>query len=160
MRRAIPSLAFLDGAARSGIAAAAGLPRGRQRKAPEPELIEPDLAEAVFLPLAGAGGALVLLADDPIRAAARRRYRDLVEASSDFIWETDRLGRFVFCRSRTAFGHPARDLLGRNAAEYVVDASPLPYPAFQARRRWSQSMSGCSGRTGRSAAVDHGDPVP
>jgi diguanylate cyclase (GGDEF)-like protein/PAS domain S-box-containing protein len=103
-----------------------------------------DCADAVILPLVGRGhgaaGALVLIATNPAESALRRaliesrqRYRDLVEAASDFVWETDRHGRFVFLSGPGAFGYATRDLLGRLATDFVVDASPLPYPVFQAR---------------------------
>jgi diguanylate cyclase (GGDEF)-like protein/PAS domain S-box-containing protein len=103
-----------------------------------------DCADAVIQPLLGrgpgAGGALVLIATNPAESALRRaliesrqRFRDLVEAASDFVWETDRHGRFVFLSGAGAFGYATGDLLGRLATDFVVDASPLPYPVFQAR---------------------------
>ncbi|WP_189049221.1 GGDEF domain-containing protein [Aliidongia dinghuensis] len=100
-----------------------------------------DCADVIIQPLVGrAAGALVLIATNPAESALRRaliesrqRYRDLVEAASEFVWETDRHGRFVFLSGSGAFGYATRDLLGRLATDFVVDASPLPYPVFQAR---------------------------
>ena len=71
-----------------------------------------DCADVVVQPLVGrAAGALVLIATNPAESALRRaliesrqRYRDLVEAASEFVWETDRHGRFVFLSGSGAFG--------------------------------------------------------
>jgi diguanylate cyclase (GGDEF)-like protein/PAS domain S-box-containing protein len=97
-------------------------------------------SDAIILNLEQDAGALVLIATNPAESAMRRaliesrqRYRDLVEISSDFIWETDRHGRFVFMSGAGALGHSTRDMLGRHSSDFVVDASPLPFPVFQAR---------------------------
>jgi len=99
-----------------------------------------EFSDAVVMPLDGLSGALVLIATNPAESAMRRaliesrqRYRDLVEISSDFIWETDRHGRFVFMSGAGALGYSTRDMLGRYSADFVVDTSPLPYSVFQAR---------------------------
>jgi diguanylate cyclase (GGDEF)-like protein/PAS domain S-box-containing protein len=99
-----------------------------------------ECADAVIMPLVGQGEALVLIATNPAESVLRRaliesrqRYRDLIDASSDFVWETDRNGRFVFVSADGALGYETRDILGRVAAEFVVDASALAYPVFQAR---------------------------
>jgi len=99
-----------------------------------------ECADAVILPLVGRAGALVVIATNPAESALRRaliesrqRYRDLIDASSDFVWETDRHGRFVFLSAAGALGYSTRDLLGRMANDFVVDASTLEYPVFQAR---------------------------
>lgn len=114
-----------------------------------------ECADAVILPLEGRFGALVVIATNPAESALRRaliesrqRYRDLVDASSDFVWETDRHGRFVFLSSGGALGYASRDLLGRLAVDFIVDAAPLPYPVFQARQTvlatdvWLQGADG------------------
>jgi diguanylate cyclase (GGDEF)-like protein/PAS domain S-box-containing protein len=99
-----------------------------------------ECADAVILPLVGRAGALVVITTNPAESALRRaliesrqRYRDLIDASSDFVWETDRHGRFVFVSAAGALGHSTRDLLGRIATDFVVDAMSLTYPVFQAR---------------------------
>jgi diguanylate cyclase (GGDEF)-like protein/PAS domain S-box-containing protein len=99
-----------------------------------------ECADAVILPLTGRVGALVVIATNPAESAVRRaliesrqRYRDLIDASSDFVWETDRHGRFVFLSAAGALGYSTRDMLGRLATDFVVDASILAYPVFQAR---------------------------
>jgi diguanylate cyclase (GGDEF)-like protein/PAS domain S-box-containing protein len=57
----------------------------------------------------------------PALAESRARYKDLVEISSDFVWETDRDGRFCFVSPRGALGYAARELIGR----FVVEVLPL-----------------------------------
>jgi diguanylate cyclase (GGDEF)-like protein/PAS domain S-box-containing protein len=52
-------------------------------------------------------------------AESRQRYKDLVEISSDFAWETDVEGRFGFVTPRGALGWRAGDLVGRDAASFL-----------------------------------------
>jgi diguanylate cyclase (GGDEF)-like protein/PAS domain S-box-containing protein len=75
------------------------------------------------------GGAHLLLVgrdvslDDNLRAtlvASRQRYKDLVEISSDFAWETDGKGKFVFVSPGGALGYGADALVGRKAENFVV----------------------------------------
>ena len=71
-------------------------------------------------------------------ADSRRRYKDLVEISSDFAWETDGSGAFVFVSPRGALGFTAEQLVGRDATFILVDyegTSP-----FAARRRTEQQQ--------------------
>ena len=117
-------------------AMAAGAMRMERLNGPFPG----ECADAVVLPIAGREGALVVIATNPAESALRRaliesrqRYRDLIDASSDFVWETDRHGRFVFLSAGGALGYSTRNLLGRLAADFVVDTSTLTYPVFQAR---------------------------
>jgi len=67
--------------------------------------------------LAGAPGAA--LVDALIES--RQRYKDLVEISSDFAWETDAAGRFAFVSPQGVLGWPPEALLGRAAAEFLDD---------------------------------------
>lgn len=63
---------------------------------------------------------------------SRQRYKDLVEMSSDFSWETDTEGRFAFVSPKGALGFRADELVGRTAVEFVSnpeDFSPLPFAA-------------------------------
>jgi diguanylate cyclase (GGDEF)-like protein/PAS domain S-box-containing protein len=84
--------------------------------------------EALLLPL-GDGARVLALLDDAaltrhLREAlieSRRRYKDLVEISSDFAWETDEAGRFTFVSPRGALGWSAEALLGRGAAEFLAE---------------------------------------
>jgi diguanylate cyclase (GGDEF)-like protein/PAS domain S-box-containing protein len=74
------------------------------------------------------GGAHLLLMgrdvslDDNLRATlveSRQRYKDLVEISSDFAWETGERGTFVFVSPGGALGYGADDLVGQEAASFV-----------------------------------------
>ena len=79
------------------------------------------------LPWSGAPAALLLGRDitleRSLRAAlieSRQRYKDLVDASSEFAWETDDKGRFTFVSAVQALGYTASELIGRQAAELMV----------------------------------------
>lgn len=71
-------------------------------------------------------------------ADSRRRYKDLVEISSDFAWETDRGGAFVFVSPRGALGFTAEQLVGRDASFILDDAGADSPSPFVARRRIEQ----------------------
>ncbi|MHA1569446.1 MAG: diguanylate cyclase [Alphaproteobacteria bacterium] len=58
-----------------------------------------------------------------VLAESRQRYKDLVEISSDFAWETGANGAFVFVSPRGALGYTAEELVGRRAESFLV-ASP------------------------------------
>ncbi len=71
-------------------------------------------------------------------ADSRQRYKDLVEISSDFAWETDADGAFAFVSPRGALGYTAGALIGRQAASFVVEprrADSLPFAARQSVER-------------------------
>ena len=150
-------LAGLHESARREIVIAAGLAQAQETVRLE-RLNGPfpgDAADAVLMPLRERAGVLVLVATNPAEGALRRaliesrqRYRDLVEACSDFVWETDRHGRFTFLSAAGVLGYSTRDMLGRFAADFVIDASSIPYPVFQAREKvlnadvWLQRADG------------------
>ncbi len=75
------------------------------------------------------GAAALLLARDvtlerSLRAAlveSRQRYKDLVEISSDFAWETDADGDFTFVSPRGALGYAASELAGSNGKALLAD---------------------------------------
>ncbi|HUH86100.1 MAG TPA: sensor domain-containing diguanylate cyclase [Stellaceae bacterium] len=86
--------------------------------------------EALLLPLADGARRLALLRDAALahnlRAAlvdSRQRYKDLVEISSDFAWETDADGRFAFVSPQGVAGWAPDTLLGRAAADFLVEPS-------------------------------------
>lgn len=93
----------------------------------------------------GAAAEVVLLARDVSLAAnlrqaladSRQRFKDLVEISSDFAWETDASGAFTFVSPKGAFGWSATDFLGRAAASFIADAESGDAAAspFTARNR-------------------------
>lgn len=73
-------------------------------------------------PARGGTGSL----EQSLRAAlveSRSRYKDLVELSSDFAFETDSAGRFVFVSPKGALGYSAGELVGRMAADLIFDPS-------------------------------------
>jgi diguanylate cyclase (GGDEF)-like protein/PAS domain S-box-containing protein len=74
---------------------------------------------------------------------SRQRYKDLTELASDFIWETDRFGRFSFISPQLALGWPAHTLVGRPVVEFLADfavGEDLP-PVFRARERTSDEIA-------------------
>lgn len=82
------------------------------------------------------GAAALLLGRDvtlerSLRAAlveSRQRYKDLVDISSDFAWETDADGDFTFVSPRGALGYAASELVGRSGNSLLADpegASPF-----------------------------------
>ncbi len=52
---------------------------------------------------------------------SRQRYRDIVEVSSAFAWETDGSGKFVFVSPRGALGYKADDIVGRFPRNFLLD---------------------------------------
>ncbi len=52
---------------------------------------------------------------------SRRRYKELVDISSDFCWETGEDGRFTFVSPRGAVGYAAEELVGHHPAEFLSD---------------------------------------
>jgi len=98
--------------------------------------------ELLVLPPATENAPLLILARDVtlernLRDAlieSRKRYKDLVECSSDFVWETDADGRFAFVTTRGALGFSPDHLVGREARSFLDRrrAVPEPFP-FEAR---------------------------
>jgi diguanylate cyclase (GGDEF)-like protein/PAS domain S-box-containing protein len=146
----------LAGALQATLIAAAGTLRGASAgRALDPLTIDgprgPQTWELAAVPL----GELVLVTGRDVSLAAnmrvaladsRRRYKDLVEISSDFAWETDRSGAFVFVSPRGALGFTAEQLVGRDARSILGQAAgDTP---FTARRRtehqqlWVRSADG------------------
>ncbi len=85
--------------------------------------------EITILPLGDGVSALILGRDiqleHNLRATlveSRQRYKDLVEASSAFAWETGDDGTFVFVSSAGALGYSANELVGRDPGKFIVDA--------------------------------------
>ncbi len=59
---------------------------------------------------------------------SRKRYKELIECSSDFVWEADRDGRFAFVTSLDALGYTSDMLIGRSARSMVDRRNPVPEP--------------------------------
>lgn len=72
-------------------------------------------------------------------ADSRRRYKDLVECSADFAWETDASGRFCFVSPAMVLGHEASSLNGMPAHDLYLESRPAPSPSPFAAR---QTVSG------------------
>lgn len=69
-----------------------------------------------------------------VLAESRQRYKDLVEISSDFAWETAANGAFVFVSPRGALGYTAEELVGRKAESFLVASPDEPGASpFEAR---------------------------
>ncbi len=64
---------------------------------------------------------------------SRQRYKDLVEASSDFAWETGPDGRFTFVTPRGALGYPAAVLVGQDPRGLVMDVGAQGHAPFLCR---------------------------
>lgn len=104
----------------------------------------------------GEGTAALLLARDitlerGLRAAlieSRQRYKDLVEASCDFAWETDAQGCFVFVSPHGALGFSAAELIGVQAQEFLVASADRPESVFTTKQAakdvnlWVRGMTG------------------
>lgn len=82
--------------------------------------------EVTLIPLTD-GRMLVLgndvTLDENLRAAlveSRQRYKDFVEISSDFAWETNGQGLLVFVSPRGALGYPAEHLVGRDPRDLLI----------------------------------------
>jgi len=93
-------------------------------------------------------------------ADSRRRYKDLVEISSDFAWETD--GRvFVFVSPRGALGYESKDLVGREIAALMGDAAAAAEAPFAINRPvngvefWCSDAAGAARRLRCSAVPIH-----
>ncbi|TAN51245.1 MAG: GGDEF domain-containing protein, partial [Rhodospirillales bacterium] len=64
---------------------------------------------------------------------SRQRYKDLVEISSDFSWETGLDGRFVFVTPRGALGYSADELVGRPPTDLLAEGHEDEASLFSTR---------------------------
>lgn len=65
---------------------------------------------------------------------SRQRYKDLVEISSEFCWETSVSGVFQFVSPKGALGYSADELIDRKAADFIINPENFtPFP-FESRR--------------------------
>ncbi len=84
--------------------------------------------EITVLPVRPGETALVIGRNSSLEMAlrdalvdSRRRYKELMEISSDFCWETDAAGKFTFVSPRGALGYSADELIGRRPAEFLAE---------------------------------------
>ncbi|WP_044558623.1 GGDEF domain-containing protein [Azospirillum sp. B4] len=79
---------------------------------------------------------------------SRQRYKDLVEISSDFAWETGPDGRFAFVSPAGAIGYRPDDLVGRHPNDFLLpefDDGLSPFEAREAIERvevWLRAADG------------------
>ena len=94
--------------------------------------------EITVVPGLGEAGEMLVTARDMtmernLRTAlveSRQRYKDLVEVSSDFSWEVNPEGEFVFVSPRGALGFKAEELINKKTEDFVLspeEFSPLPF---------------------------------
>lgn len=122
-------------------------------------VVVPGAAAPVTLDVAcvPVGESTLLLARDVSLAAnmrnaladSRRRYKDIVEISSDFAWETDATGVFAFVSPQGALGWRADDLLGRKPGVFAIDpddesvAAPfLTHEPIAQTEQWVRTADG------------------
>lgn len=93
------------------------------------KLSDDDTGSTIDLVAIPVSGHLALLVgrdvslDHNLRAAlvdSRQRYKDLVEISSDFAWETGATGQFVFVSTAGALGYDPDEMVGRSAERFLV----------------------------------------
>jgi diguanylate cyclase (GGDEF)-like protein/PAS domain S-box-containing protein len=119
-------------------------------------------SELMLLPLAD-GAVLALLHEAALERnlrealiESRQRYKDLVEISSDFAWETDAAGRFTFVSPRGVLGWTPDALLGRAAAEFLAEPGEANVfaatTAIAEAEIWFRRPDGDSARLGVAAA--------
>ena len=65
---------------------------------------------------------------------SRQRFRDLVDISSDFAWETGADGRFAYVSPEGALGYAAEALVGQDPDDLLKDRDAVTRSPFQARR--------------------------
>lgn len=117
------------------------------------------IVEWAGVPLAD-GGFLLLGRDDTLErqlrhtlTESRRRYKDLVEVSSDFAWETGPDGTFVFVTHKGALGYDTDSLIGMDPRRLALDEwGDLPLP-FDTRRPVEQSELWLKSSDGTPACV-------
>lgn len=86
-------------------------------------------AQVTLLPISVDGSGVLVLVNDltfdknltSALSASRALYRDLVTCSSDFCWETDARGSFVFVNRQGALGYSAHELNGKPAESLITD---------------------------------------
>src|SRR5262249_22955719 len=65
-------------------------------------------------------------AEEQLRES-EQRFRDVVEASGEYVWETDGEGRYTYLskRAESALGHPIDHLLRHTPAEFMPPGEPV-----------------------------------
>ncbi len=112
--------------------------------------------ELVLLPYDAADRSLLLMRDISLEhnlrealAESRQRFKDLVEASSDFAWEIGPDGAFAMVSAAGALGYEADELVGEAARGFVIDPPEdepvLPFEAREPLEGYELWFRGASG---------------
>ncbi|NKB44148.1 MAG: diguanylate cyclase [Alphaproteobacteria bacterium] len=106
------------------------------------------------------GRAAVLVRDTTLEASlrlalvdSRQRYKDFVEISTDFSWETNADHKFAFVSPRGALGYTADALIMIDPADLVTEFSSGGNIPFLTERRMENSEAWLKRADGRSACV-------
>ena len=86
-------------------------------------------------------------------AESRQRFRDLVDISSDFAWETGPDGRFVYVSPEGALGYTADALVGQDPDGLLKDRDSVTRSPFQARRAVNRAELWLRRQDGEDACV-------
>lgn len=108
-------------ATRRGVTEPITLPTAFGAAAIDVSVVPIDAADGTITALALLGRNVTL--ENNLRNAlveSRQRYKDLVECSSDFAWETGSDGRFVFVSPKGVLGFHPDQLIGRPARDFIV----------------------------------------
>jgi diguanylate cyclase (GGDEF)-like protein/PAS domain S-box-containing protein len=99
--------------------------------------------------------------DVNLRHEAEQRFRDLVETTTDWVWETDAKGRYRYVgpQCSTLFGYPPDALIGKRLLDLVgvEDADRIRATVAQyrdARQGYSMLEVGCRHRDGRKICIE------
>lgn len=116
--------------------------------------------QVTLVPLRDNGGTLLfvrdLTLDNSLRLAlvdSRRRYKDFIEISTDFAWETGPDERFAFVPPRGALGYTADGLMAMEPRALLVAETPGVEIPFLSRRRVENEELWLRRPDGRAACV-------
>lgn len=116
--------------------------------------------QVTLVPLRDGAGTLLfvrdLTLDNSLRLAlvdSRRRYKDFIEISTDFAWETGPDERFAFVPPRGALGYSADSLMAIEPRALLVAETPGAEVPFLARRRVESEELWLRRPDGRAACV-------
>lgn len=107
-----------------------------------------------------AGAGAVLLSHDVSHeqklssalVASRQLFRDLVECSADFAWETDALGRFSYVSPNGLLGFSGSELAGKDPVD-VFSVANAQASAFTTERRMEDAEIWVTDKQGRDACL-------
>ncbi|MBY0509464.1 MAG: diguanylate cyclase [Rhodospirillaceae bacterium] len=116
--------------------------------------------QVTLVPLDEGQGTLLfvrdLTLDNSLRLAlvdSRRRYKDFIDISTDFAWETGADRRFSFVPPRGALGYSADGLMAMEPVALMVTESSSGDSPFLTRRRIENEEAWLRTSDGRSACV-------